>query len=455
MAPGSVRPGGAGSPAGTRSPGGTIAPGSARPLGGTGTATARPQGSPIPQGSVRPIDTGFPAARKTPVGPGILGKTGTPAGSAGSPASSPAGASSSATPSPDPAGTTNSAGSAPASDAAAGTGATDSPKTTGLADKPGMPSLSEPFAYIGNVDPASFDLKGQRKSRMPVLIAVGVVAAGVIGFLVFRSIHHHNLLKTHAAFMEEFQNLEKQNMGAFWTCVLGSNADPGSFNDNLALGGRIEGQFAADPLEYPDKVINDCIPKLQDASTAAGRLHGPDDYDDALATYNKSIPELDKGIREWAERAKSRGAQRDAEKKITAAGNAFHSVAGDAPPEAVAYDRFLRCAFSNLDRFADGQALVENLFNSCKDPAFVDKMLNTCSKVAGAKGEKADARFKGSLKKFGEDDRDMQAWDDCFRKARKGAKQDDLATFGKAWVDYLQAGGKVREVGAGVLKGGE
>jgi hypothetical protein len=397
------------------------------------------------------MGTAFPAARKTPVGPGTLGKTGTPAGSTGTPAQSTEAPSST----PAPAGTTDSATPTPAADAAPSTAATDSPKYEPLPDKPGMPSLSEPFAYIGNVDPASFDLKGQQKSRMPLYIGLGVVAAGLIGFFAFRSVRSHNLLKEHAAFLEEFQNVEKQNMGAFWTCVLGSNADPGSFSDNLALGGRIEGQFAADPLEYPDKLVNDCVPKLQDASAVAGRLHGPDGYDDALAAFNKSLPELDKGIREWAEHAKTRGAQRDAEKKITTAGNAFHSVAGDAPPEAVAYDRFLRCAFPNLDRFADGQALVENMFNSCKDPAFVDKVLGTCSKAAGAKGEKADGRFKSSLKKFGEDDRDMQAWDDCFRKARKGAKQDDLAAFGKAWVDYLQAGGKVREVGAGVLKAKE
>jgi hypothetical protein len=95
------------------------------------------------------------------------------------------------------------------------------------------------------------------------------------------------------------------------------------------------------------------------------------------------------------------------------------------------------------------------LFNSCKDPAFVDTALNTCSKVADDKSEKADGRFKSSLKKFGADDRDLQAWDDCFRKARKGEKQDSLATFGKAWVDYIQAGGKVREIGAGFLKESE
>jgi hypothetical protein len=472
--PKSGTPGSSGTPGGTRSPGGvgtpggplsgagpsgsprpsggTIAPGSVRsPLGTSTPGGGRHQGSPIPPGSIRPTNTSIPAV-KAPLGTSTPVQAGTPASSPATSTATPG----TSSPAPSTASTTDSASPADATGTAASPGPTDNPGgTAATSAKPSTLGASDPFEFLATVDPSAYDLKAQRKSRLPVLVPLGVLAFGVICFFVFRSIRSHNQAKAHAAFMEEFQTLEKQHVNAFWTCLLGSNADPGSFADNLALGQRIEGQFAADPLEYPDKLLNDCVPKLRDAGSQAERLQSPDEYDDALIAYNKTIPGLDRGIREWAERAKSRGAQRDAEKKVTTAANAFHSVAGDAPPEAVAYDRFLRCAIPSFDRLADGQALVENLFNSCKDPLFLDKVFNTCSRVAGSKSEKADARFKSSLKKFGTDDRDIQAWDDCFRKGRKGAKQDDMETFGKAWVDYLQASGKVREIGASFLKKSE
>ena len=49
------------------------------------------------------------------------------------------------------------------------------------------------------------------------------------------------------------------------------------------------------------------------------------------------------------------------------------------------------------------------------------------------------------------DDRELSAFDDCLRKSRKSKRSDDSDEVGRAWLDYMEAGRKVREVGKEAL----
>jgi hypothetical protein len=49
------------------------------------------------------------------------------------------------------------------------------------------------------------------------------------------------------------------------------------------------------------------------------------------------------------------------------------------------------------------------------------------------------------------DDRELSAFDDCLRKSRKAKRSDDSEEVGKAWLAYMEAGRKVREVGKAAL----
>ncbi len=200
--------------------------------------------------------------------------------------------------------------------------------------------------------------------------------------------------------------------------------------------------------------MDDCIPRLNGLGSKAKGLDAPADYSDALASYAKSLDGLADGLKDWAEHAKTRLPEREADKRVEQAGTAFHSAAPDkAGADAIGYDRFLRCAVPNLDKMKDEQELLQHLFDECKKPEFVQKARFECSKLAGqTEVTKEDKNYKASWKKFAPDDRDIQAFSDCFRKGRKGAKTDDMATFGKAWKDYLEAASTVKKIGAEKLK---
>ena len=59
--------------------------------------------------------------------------------------------------------------------------------------------------------------------------------------------------------------------------------------------------------------------------------------------------------------------------------------------------------------------------------------------------------FKAALSKMQADDRELSAFDDCLRKSRKAKRSDDSEDVGRAWLAYMEAGRKVREVGKEAL----
>jgi hypothetical protein len=299
--------------------------------------------------------------------------------------------------------------------------------------------------------PPDFNLKG-KSSKTPLIIGVALVVGGG-GFAGFRMVSTRNNAKMHASFMERFQSLEKDDVGNFWACLIGPNLDPGMFGDNIAFGGKIEATFNSDPKDYPGKVLDTCVPRLAGLGKKAAELDGPSDYREALEAYGKALDALADGAKDWAEHAKTRIPEREADQAVEKAATAFHEAApGKAGADAIGYERFMRCAVPDIDKLKDEQALLQHLFEECKKPDFVQHARFECSKLAAGTDTKEDKHFKDAQKKFQADDRDASAWADCFRKGRKGAKRDDMAVFGKAYVGYMEAGGNVRKIGAAALK---
>ena len=291
----------------------------------------------------------------------------------------------------------------------------------------------------------AIDLKKGSKSKTPLLIVVLLLAAVGIGFVVFKIKKGYEHDKQVAALVTRFESVEKEDVGAFWRCLFGKDADPGMFDDNLKLGARLEGAFMADPRGFPDKANDDCAPKLHGVAPKVDDLGAPEDYMVPLAAYKASLKGLEAGITHYAEQAKKRIVLVENQKKVTAAVNAFHATSGVPAPEALAWDHFLRCAIPDVDSLKDSQALLERLFNDCKKPEYVLKLKTECAPLASPVTDgKVDAKFKATLKKFGADDRDSSAIEDCFKKGKKEQKADDLTAFGQAWADYMKAGGDVR-----------
>jgi hypothetical protein len=90
--------------------------------------------------------------------------------------------------------------------------------------------------------------------------------------------------------------------------------------------------------------------------------------------------------------------------------------------------------------------VLEFLADTCKkDPvAFMTKVRADCGPMIQGVDKDAKAApsktFKANAKKFYEEDqRQLQAWEYCGRKSRKGKKQLDLEQFLTASSDYMEA----------------
>lgn len=318
------------------------------------------------------------------------------------------------------------------------------------------PDLTDPNDPNAGTPPdpnADFALK-KKGSKTP-LVVVGVIVAGAIGFFVYRSMQTQKLREMHVAVMKQFQDVEKEEViGKFWACLLGAGVDPGMFQNNLALTQRLEGAFGTDPKNYPAKVREECTPKAIDAKHKIESIQAPSMYEAPLKAYAKSLADLSAAFDNWSKMAPAHLAEREAGAKVGNYGAAWHAFSGGKPGnDVVAYDRFLHCAIPGVDKLKDGQAVVEFLFKQCKDQKYLDRLQNECSKEVMTEGviTAPTPGFKTALGKLQADDRELSAFDDCLRKGRKAKRSDDSEEVGRAWLAYMEAGRKVREVGKEAL----
>ncbi len=297
-----------------------------------------------------------------------------------------------------------------------------------------------------SLDP-SMQLTGKKMGKGPV-IAIAVVAVAGIGGVIYWNMKQRELRGVHVAFLERYGELEKKDVGAFWACLMGDKVDPNQIANNLALNQRIEGSFNADLKGYPKRVTEECTPKLVDAKKKIGSLDGPSDYDAPLKEFGKALDDMAASFDEWAKVAPAQVLDREIGKKVPEAGNAWHAHAGKPANDVIRYDRFLRCAVPTLDAMKSGQDLVQFIASKMKDQVFLQRVNGECAKelVADPPGA-LDKNFARTQKVLAGDDRDVTAFEDVLRKARKGQRKDDFEGIDKSWVAYVEAGKKIRAIG--------
>lgn len=316
-------------------------------------------------------------------------------------------------------------------------------------DNPGGSNPSAPDA----LDP-SLALK-KKGSKVP-LVVIGVAVVGGIGFFVYSSMKTQEERKRHVDIMATFQNIEKDDVGAFARCIFGPQGDLAKFPDNLALSAQVTGAFGLEPKSYPTRVREECTPKAIDAKHKVDDLaaRALPEYRESLGKYAAALKEMAGAFDAWTAVAPAQVAEMEMGKKVDSAGAAWHGFQGGKPDkDVIAWDRFLHCAVPTVDTMKDGQALVEYLFNQCKNPAYATRINEECGKelTADPPGQPTK-NMNATIKKLGSDDRDLQAFGDCMRKGRKGKRRDDLADVGKAWVSWSEARAQVLKTGKEALK---
>jgi hypothetical protein len=246
-----------------------------------------------------------------------------------------------------------------------------------------------------------------------------------------------------------FAERDKSDMGAFWTCVFGTDTDVGMFQSADQIQQRVESAYFTQQKTYSEHLTTECIPKLEGAR---GSLSGmanelPDALRPPLEKYVGSLPKMQEGLESYAEKLKSRGATKDVDGSIQEVGAAFTA---DPTPESVAFEKFMVCAIPDLDKKKDIQGVLEFLAETCKkDPVpFMTKVRADCGSLVQNVDKDAkpapSKTFKANAKKFYEEQqRQLQAWEWCGKKSRKGKKVLDLEAFLTASGDYIEARSEV------------
>jgi len=283
-----------------------------------------------------------------------------------------------------------------------------------------------------------------KKKRM-LFGLVAIAAVGAVGYYVIG-----NRKKTEAAQKildagGRFAERDKMDMGAFWTCLMGTDTDVGMFQNADQIQQRVESAYFTQQKTYSDHLTAECVPKLEGARGSLSGLANemPEALRPPLEKYVAALPKMQEGLESYAEKLKSRGAVKDVDGSIQEVGAAFTT---DPTVESVAFEKFMVCAIPDLDKKKDIQGVLEFLAETCKkDPvAFMTKVRADCGNLV--QGLDKDAKpapsktFKANVKKFWEEQqRQLQAWEWCGKKSRKGKKQLDLEDFMMGANDYIEA----------------
>ena len=287
----------------------------------------------------------------------------------------------------------------------------------------------------------------KRKRTIFLVVAVAAVAGGAY-------FYKKDLDKKKSAQLildagGRFAERDKADMGQFWNCVMGTEVDVGMFSNADMIQQRVESAYFTQQKTYSEHLTTECVPKLDAARGAiSGMVNDvPPALRPPLEKYVAALPKMQEGLESYAEKLKTRGATKDVDQSIQEVGTAFTA---EPTAESVAFEKFLVCAIPDLDKKKDIQEVLQFLADTCKkDPvAFMTKVRSDCGPMVQNVDKDAkpapSKTFKANAKKFYEEDqRQLQAWEYCGRKSRKGKKVLDLEAFLLAAGDYMEARGEL------------
>jgi hypothetical protein len=288
-----------------------------------------------------------------------------------------------------------------------------------------------------------------RKRNRMIVLAIGAVVVVALGYLQMKERRRKAVAQEKLNYAEKFVELEKRETGAFWNCVMASQVDVGNFQKAEQFQRQIESAYFTQQKTFSDYLTTECVPKMERARQAFGGLRdAPVELQGPIDKYREILPKLQSGLEDYAENIKKRGSVKDVDQLIQETGSAWHSTP-DPTPEAVAFEKFLYCAVPGLAKMKDAQALLEFLADQCfkKDPvAFMDKVRADCGGLVSVADKEAKVNPKSvptwkTTRKliFEEEARQLQAWESCGKRSRKGKKKEDLEGFLLTVNDYMAA----------------
>jgi hypothetical protein len=307
---------------------------------------------------------------------------------------------------------------------------------------------------IDSIEEYSRQMAAREAIRKRNRMIIGGVVLAIIVFVIVRQVQDRNRkaqVQEKLNYAEKFVELEKRETGAFWNCVMASEVDIGMFQKGEQFQQRIEAAYFTQQKTFADYLTNECVPKIERARQAFGGLRdAPPELAGPIDKYRETLPKLQAGLETYAEKIKSRGSVKDTDQLIQELGGMWHSTP-DLTAETAAYEKFLYCAIPGLAKMKDAQEVLEYMKDQCyeKDPvAFMDRVRKDCGPLLVVTDKEAKVNpksvptWKQSHKEGGileAEMRQLQAWESCGKRSRKGKKKEDLEQFLLAVNDYMKA----------------
>jgi hypothetical protein len=323
--------------------------------------------------------------------------------------------------------------------------------------------LPEPPLPQPTVDPAIAqaeisrfmqEQRSRRQVRYFIYGAIALVLVGVAVFFFLAGSRKEALKEAVAHFYQEFNKTDDDVVGAFYKCVVrAQHMDIHKATDTLTLTEGLDKAFSNFPKSQPGWIRDKCIPRLNAALEDFDKLKPPSGFAEPLEAFKASLKETRSTFERYAAIIEKRKNEAADEQEIRDMNGDFHKLVEEKDAaKALDYFNLLQCAVPDLAKMAKGikkppdtQPVVEYIYNTCKaNPKYADKLRKDCF-ATRKDNKKKTGEFNLVANRMAGDPRDLEAINDCFRRANQGFAREEIEAVAKVFIKYAEARGKVRQ----------
>lgn len=314
----------------------------------------------------------------------------------------------------------------------------------------GMPM--DPSMAQAEIDQFLAEQRSRKRMKTFIYVAVTLVVAGVIGFMVLQNEIKQRRVNEVYNFFTTFREVDDEEGANFWKCtVRAKHKDVRLAKDTLEITEGLSKAFNNFPKGQPDFIKDKCVPMIGGILESLDKLQPPSGFEQPLDAVKESWKEVRTVFMTYAARIGQRKQEAIQEQDVRNACNAFHTAFDQPDVEgALDYYNILACAVPDLDKKIksvtkppDTQPIVEYIYNTCKaDPKFADKLRKECYDKRKENKEKTGA-YREAVRNMSGDNRDSMAIDDCFQRANVGFDKTELEAVAKIFIKYNEARGEI------------
>jgi hypothetical protein len=325
---------------------------------------------------------------------------------------------------------------------------------------PLQPAL-DPAAAQAEINRFIADQRSRKRTKSFIYFGIVAVVAGVGAFFWWSSAQKEKLVRQAAEFYQTFNKVDDDSIGVFWKCtVRAKDLDVHKATDTLIITDGLEKAFRNFPKGQPDWLRDKCIPMIAGAVGDLEKLKPPTGFGAAVEGVKSSLKEVKTVFERYSATIDKRKQEAADEQDIRNFNGDFHNSANDKESgKSLVYFNILKCAVPDLVKMAKGikqppdtQPLVEYIYNTCKgEPVKTANLLRKeCFKQRNENTKKT-TDFSLVAQRMAGDPRDLEAINDCFRRANAGFAVDEMKAIAEVFVKYHNAREEIKKA-VGKLK---